>query len=167
MIELWVVGKPRPQGSFRAVMIGDRPQLIPDGSTESKREHKEWRAAVTAAAKQYLVDNPTEPLDEPLRVFITLWMPLPESDPYRVRHATTPDWDKLARSTCDSLTDSGLICNDSRIFDGRVTSYYARPDELTGARIRIWPCGAQEAEDREALKLAARQERSPQLALNI
>jgi Holliday junction resolvase RusA-like endonuclease len=165
VIELYVVGTPMPQGSHTAYIRGGKAIVVPAGSAATQAMFRTWRRQVKEAGEQWLVENPQPPIDEPVRCFITTYMPLPEGDPYRTRHATTPDWDKLARSICDSLTDSGILCNDSRIFHGSLLSLYARPDEHPGCRIRIWTAGEAEAEDRAALKLAAKRERSPQLSL--
>ena len=61
------------------------------------------------------------PLDGPLEVWLTFRFPMPASRSAVVKRTgwawkdKKPDLDKLARSTCDSLTSSGLIADDARI----------------------------------------------------
>ncbi len=157
-IELFVHGLPAPQGSHRAIL--DRrghPQITDGGTPKTRREHRQWRKAVTAAARAWREAQPEwEPLDEPLSLRVMFVLPLPETDPYRTRHAVSPDTDKLVRSVFDSLTDSGVIVDDSRFFAIHASALYARPGEAVGARLRITRFGAAERADRERLKEEAR-----------
>ena len=160
-IELWVHGLPAPQGSHKAVM--DRrghPKLVDGGTPKTRREHRQWRQAVTAEALKWLELRPGwEPLDEPLKIRLLFVMPAPATDKYRTRHAVSPDVDKLVRAVLDSLTVSGLILDDSRFFAVDAQSMYARRGEALGARLRITRHGWEEQADRERLKLEAREER--------
>lgn len=162
MIELFVHGLPAPQGSKRAIVINKRAVLIDGSSDVGKKALKEWRDAVKAAAEEHLYQNhPMDSLDEPLEIAFTFFLPLPEGDPFRTRHAVRPDWDKLSRSTCDALTDSKLIVDDARIYKATVKCYYARIGDSTGAIIRIWPRGAEELAEREELKQEAKNPSKP------
>jgi Holliday junction resolvase RusA-like endonuclease len=158
---MWVHGLPAPQGSHKAIL--DRrghPQIADGGTAKTRREHRQWRKAVTAEAKAWLELRPGwQPLDEPLKIRILFVMPAPATDKYRTRHAVSPDVDKLIRSVLDSLTDSQLIVDDSRFFAVDAQSMYARRGEALGARLRITRHGAEELADRERLKLEAREGR--------
>lgn len=150
-----VAGLPYPQGSKRIVTFGGVPRLINAGGSAAQKKHKAWRKAVHDSAIGAMVgyDHLTFPLDEPLEVTLTFWLP-PTGDKYRTRHATTPDIDKLARSTLDGLTTSGIIVDDSRVSVLAVSKMYG---EETGCRISIHPLGTDEQNDRERLKdIAAR-----------
>jgi Holliday junction resolvase RusA-like endonuclease len=147
-----VGGIPAPQGSMRAMLIKGKPVLVPGGSNANKKALKEWRGRIVYAVRDWLSHHHQEPLDEPLKIDLTFFMPMVESDRFRTRHATFPDKDKLTRAVFDALTDSGLVKDDSRFFDIHTRALYALPGNDTGCRITIWPCGWQEAADREVIK---------------
>lgn len=157
---MWVHGLPAPQGSHKAILVRGHATLVNGGTATSRREHRQWRQAVTDVARAWVDQQPGwEPLDEPLRLRVLFVLPSPASDRYRTRHAVSPDVDKLVRSVFDSLTDSTLILDDSRFFGVNATAMWARPDEALGARLRITRHGAEELADRERLKLEAREGR--------
>lgn len=116
-----VEGIPAPQGSKTAVTNGGRARVIEGGSKTGRKAHAEWREAVHRAAADAITGDIDAPLDGPLEVWVTFRFPMPTSRSAAVRNAgwgwraTKPDLDKLARSTCDSLTTSGLIADDARI----------------------------------------------------
>jgi Holliday junction resolvase RusA-like endonuclease len=151
VIRFEVFGVPAPQGSHTAVYSkkAQRAFVIPAGD---QKAHKAWRTAVKEAAEKWLEENPQPPLDEPLRIRIDFFLTLPAADKYRTRHAVSPDIDKLCRTTFDSLTDANLIVDDSRFYQVTLTKLYSRPNEVSGARITIEPCGEAESTDRERLK---------------
>lgn len=166
-IELHVVGRPTPQGSKTAIpgKDGGRPFLIPAGSTSHKRAALHWRKAVKAEAELWLLQNGSpEPLDEPLFVSITFLFERPSSDKYRTRHSTKPDVDKLVRSVLDSLTNSKIIRDDSRVSELSARKVYVYEDigapwDREGAVIEIHRLGEQECNDRERLKAHAKENR--------
>lgn len=104
-----VEGLPAPQGSKRHVGGG---RMV-----ESSRKVGPWRALVEVAARQAM----TEPFTGPVAVTLTFHMPMPKSRPAKIRRLGTiwssvrPDIDKLARSTLDALTASGIIDDDARV----------------------------------------------------
>lgn len=147
-----VLGVPAPQGSKQAFVIkGTNRAVMTEGSTSSEGHKRRvaWRNAVALAVPSGCF------YDEPVGVHIEFYMPLPKSDPYRSRHTTAPDIDKLVRSTLDGLTAGGLWRDDSLVCDLRAFKQYAR-GRPPGAAIRIVPLGENEAEDRERLKAEAR-----------
>ena len=159
-----VEGLPAPQGSKTAVMIGGKARLI-DGSTSKGRAgHKAWRSAVHEAAAKVAREAPECPLDEPVSVSVVFRLPLPDSDRHRTRHATTPDVDKLLRSTMDALVTAGVLHDDSRIYAIQGVKVYARRTPA-GATIDIGRHGDSERADRqrsvEAAALARKEARRP------
>ena len=133
-VEFEVVGSPAAQGSKRHVRNGVM--------VEMGKNHKPWRAAVAAAARDIAEhDDVPAPLDGPLQLIVAFRFPMPASRPKAARTAgsapktTAPDLDKLVRSVGDALTESGLIHDDARI-----CSVHASKLEVvgwTGAVIRI------------------------------
>ena len=112
-IVIKVYGLPGPQGSksFKG-MRGGHAVLI-----ESSKKVKPWREDVKAAAEAVRAGR--EPLDCPLRLTMVFTLPKPSSAPKT--RATwpmrTPDLSKLARSTEDALTDSGIWRDDARVVE--------------------------------------------------
>ena len=124
-----VHGIPAPQGSKRHIGNG---RMV-----ESSRKVGPWRALVEVAARQAM----TEPFTGPVAVTLTFHMPMPKSRPARVRAAGTawssvrPDIDKLARSTLDALTASGIIDDDARV--ARLHATKLESTTFSGAIITI------------------------------
>jgi Holliday junction resolvase RusA-like endonuclease len=154
VIEIRVFGLPASQGSFRCMKVGNgHCQLVKGGSDKQKLELEAWRNDVVAACMVWRSENrPFEPLDEPVEVEFKFFMPPVKSDPFRVRFATPSDWDKLSRATCDALVDGRLIKDDGRIFRAIVECWYAPPQGRTGAIVRLWGRGDDEAADQAELK---------------
>ena len=104
-----VEGLPAPQGSKRHIGNG----LM----VESSKKVAPWRALVELAARQAT----TQTFTGPVAVTLTFHMPMPKSRPAKIRRLGTvwssvrPDIDKLARSTLDALTNSGIIDDDARV----------------------------------------------------
>lgn len=133
-LSIIVYGIPGPQGSKRHVGGG---RMI-----ESSKKVAPWRELVHAAALQ--VRNGAAPLDAPLLVRMVFTMPKPASAPKRRKTwpMRTPDLSKLARSTEDALTTSGLWRDDARVVDyGRLAKVFPGEDpeslEAPGVRITI------------------------------
>jgi Holliday junction resolvase RusA-like endonuclease len=132
MIYMRVLGVPAPQGSKTLMPNG----AILEGKSKVGREkHKAWRSAVAEAA---LEARRATPLDGPLWLRIDLRMPRPKARKTARYCDRRPDVDKIIRTTCDALTDAGLITDDSRIVELHVLKLYADPsDPWTGADISI------------------------------
>lgn len=161
-ITFFVGGTPAPQGSKSAYVDKrtGRAVVVDGSSTSGKRAHRAWRKAVAEIAAEIAAEEPESPFDEPLSFAGVFIMESPKSDQYRTRHTTKPDIDKLMRSVFDSLTESGLIADDSRFFSIDVQALYARPGDSTGVYITIGRHGPSEAIDRALLKSEARQRRT-------
>ena len=119
-----VIGKPQGKGSWRSVRGG---RIIPVGGAKLKA----WEHAVRLAASR---NAPDEPLDCPVALHLTFWLPCPKKPRFN-RPAVKPDWDKLARSTCDAMT--GVIYkDDARIVRASVDLLYCST-EHAGVRIKV------------------------------
>lgn len=129
-----VVGLPAPQGSKTAVVTGGRARVIEAGGSTGRARHRNWRLTVAEAARDAWGDQP--PIDRACRVGIEFRMPRPKSAPKRALWADKrPDCDKLARACLDSLTEAGVLADDSRVVDLWVVKMLA--DGWTGARIDV------------------------------
>lgn len=122
-VSLTVYGMPGPQGSKRHVGGG---RMI-----ESSKKVKPWRMDVKAAAEMLMAQSGVTTFDGPLRVRMVFTLPKPASAPKRRRTwpDRKPDVSKLARSTEDALTDSGLWRDDARVVEyARLAKVYPNED---------------------------------------
>jgi len=120
-VEFFVEGTPRPQGSKRGFVRGGRVVLV-----ENSKYHKEWRKAVSEAAKEAMNPRSGEysipRLEGPLTMTLQFFFTRPKAhfrtgkysdelkDSSPDDHTQTPDLDKLIRSVDDSLT--GIVFED-------------------------------------------------------
>lgn len=157
MIELRVVGVPAPQGSKSAFVRGGKVVTL-EGKGAGRQRFTDWRQAVATAARDYVLEHPQEAISEAVEVSVAFLFPLPAGDPYRTRHTTRPDIDKLARAVLDALVAGGVLADDSRVFSLNVSKRYTH-GLPPGAVITLMPSGELEAADREELKRRAREQR--------
>jgi Holliday junction resolvase RusA-like endonuclease len=125
-VSLSVVGDPASQGSH-AIMQGRIVQV-------NSKKHKAWRNAITQEALATLPPD-WEPIDEPCELIVIFFMPKPASVK-RSLPSISPDLDKLIRAVGDSLTDSGVVTDDSRIVRISARKVYAQGIE-PGASIVV------------------------------
>ena len=114
-VSLSVVGDPASQGSH-AIMQGRIVQV-------NSKKHKAWRTAITQTALATLPAD-WQPIDEPCELIVNFYMPKPASVK-RSLPTVSPDLDKLIRAVGDSLTDSGVVLDDSRIVRISARKLYA------------------------------------------
>jgi Holliday junction resolvase RusA-like endonuclease len=130
-VTITVHGTPAPQGSKRAFMGRRKDGTTYQGVIESSHDRvKSWRQAVVDEARAWrdqLGGRP--PLDGPLEVAMTFWLPRPKGHYGTGRNARQlrptappypagkPDVGKLARATEDALT--GIVWHD----DAQVIRY--------------------------------------------
>jgi len=121
-----VTGDPASQGSH-AIMQGRIVQV-------NSSKHKAWRKAIALAATEALPSDWT-PIDDPCELVVNFYMPKPKSVT-RPLPSVSPDLDKLIRAVGDSLTDSGVVTDDSRIVRISARKLYAEGIE-PGATISV------------------------------
>lgn len=127
-LELFVAGRPAPQGSKRHIgggrLVESSTALAPWRTTVAWHAAQVWRAA---------------PLDGPLQVRAEFVLPRPKSLPKRLPtppHTKKPDVDKLIRAVMDALT--GVVWrDDSQVIDLHPTKRYAELDEQPGVHLRV------------------------------
>ena len=125
-VSLSVTGDPASQGSH-AIMQGRIVQV-------NSKKHKAWRNAITQTALATLPAD-WEPIDEPCELIVNFYLPKPASAT-RSLPTVSPDLDKLIRAVGDSLTDSGVVVDDSRIVRISARKLYAIGIE-PGATIEV------------------------------
>jgi Holliday junction resolvase RusA-like endonuclease len=125
-VSLSVTGDPASQGSH-AIMHGRIVQV-------NSSKHKAWRKAIVQEALATLPDN-WQPIDEPCELIVNFYLPKPKTVD-RQLPSVSPDLDKLIRAVGDSLTDSGVVVDDSRIVRISARKLYAEGIE-PGATIQV------------------------------
>jgi Holliday junction resolvase RusA-like endonuclease len=135
MILLQIYGQPAPQGSKKHVGNG---RMV-----EVSKKVGPWRAAIVAEVRRRELDS--ELINLPMAVEMVFFRNRPKFH-FNTRGdikpsapdfpATIPDLDKLVRSTCDGLTQSGVIHDDSRIVELTASKVWA-DDRGEGALIHI------------------------------
>jgi crossover junction endodeoxyribonuclease RusA len=122
-----VLGDPASQGSH-AIMQGRIVQV-------NSKKHKAWRKAITDTALAHLPLD-WEPIDDPCELLVHFYLPKPASVK-RSLPSVSPDLDKLIRAVGDSLTDAGVVKDDSRIVWIRASKSYASGSVEPGATIQV------------------------------
>jgi Holliday junction resolvase RusA-like endonuclease len=125
-VSLSVTGDPASQGSH-AIMHGRIVQV-------NSSKHKAWRKAIVQEAIATLPDD-WQPIDEPCELIVNFYLPKPKTVD-RQLPSVSPDLDKLIRAVGDSLTDSGVVTDDSRIVRISARKLYAEGIE-SGATISV------------------------------
>lgn len=142
VFEFRIVGHPAPQGSKTAgVNKRTGKAVMFDGKKGTGRDRfHAWRETVTTGARLALYDSGGVVFDGPIGVDLLFRMPRPQSrrKSSPIWHATSPDIDKLERSTLDGLgvkVGGGLIADDARIAELRARAIEV--DGWIGAHIRV------------------------------
>jgi Holliday junction resolvase RusA-like endonuclease len=125
-VSLSVTGDPASQGSH-AIMHGRIVQV-------NSAKHKAWRKAIVQEAIATLPDD-WQPIDEPCELIVNFYLPKPKTVD-RQLPSVSPDLDKLIRAVGDSLTDSGVVIDDSRIVRISARKLYAE-GIAPGATIQV------------------------------
>ncbi len=113
-------GTPRPQGSAKAFVRGNRAFITSDNPKLKPYRHTLTQVAMETASRDGL-STPLCARGVAVEVSIVWTLLKPKSKPRRVIHPTTkPDTDKLARAVLDSLT--GVAYED----DAQVVTIIAR-----------------------------------------
>ena len=142
-ITFFAAGEPKPQPRPRAFVrkFGNQFQArVYDASTAEG-----WKSAIAVAAKDFV---PMPPLQGPLRVDITFYMPRPKGH-FRSNgdlKPSAPKWhigrgdrDNLDKAVLDALTDIGVWDDDGQVCAGEISKPYCAPGQIPGAQIVITP----------------------------
>lgn len=108
-----VYGRPAPQGSKTAYVRGGRAVMV-----ESSKYLPEWRSAVMLAANVALNDSmDVTPFTGPVKLEVSFFIERPAKSKYADRPGGKPDLDHLVRAVGDSLTQAGVLLDDSLIVE--------------------------------------------------
>ena len=131
MFQLFVAGEPRPQGSKKAFNRGAHIVLV-----EANKDLPAWRDHMKKmfGLKMMELDNR---FDTAVSVSLTFWLTRPKT--VTRQYATkTYDIDKLTRAVLDSLTQGGVIQDDSNVVDLTARKTYADNHEA-GVLVTVTP----------------------------
>jgi Holliday junction resolvase RusA-like endonuclease len=110
MFELFIAGDPRPQGSKKAFNRGPHIVLV-----EANKDLPAWREHMKKILELKMMEFDNR-FDVAVSVSLTFWLRRPKT--VTRQYATqTYDIDKLTRACLDSLTQSGVIKDDSYVVD--------------------------------------------------
>src|SRR6516162_3761519 len=130
MIEVFIPGAPKPQGSKRHVGRGIM--------VESCKEVRPWRESIRA---RLITEDgkPVERFDSAVETKLEFVLPRPTSTPKKRTPPATkrPDLDKLTRAACDAIVSSGVIADDAAIVRAIASKRLAEIGETPGLRIRL------------------------------
>jgi Holliday junction resolvase RusA-like endonuclease len=131
-VDFTVYGKPQPQGSTRAFIPKGwkRPVITSDNANLKPWRQQLARTAIEEFAKQNL--GVCDPIARDIPVFVRMdfYIERPMSLSKKFQHATKrPDWDKLSRAVCDSLSGT-VITDDSQIVLAVVGKHYGTPERV-------------------------------------
>lgn len=120
-IEFVVYGIPRPKERARVVRTkGGRTVSF------TPQQTADWEASF---AGQALAHRPAVPLDGPISITATFYLPRPASRPKReTLPDRKPDWDNLAK--CVDALEGIMWTNDSRIVDADIHKRYGMPPRV-------------------------------------
>ncbi len=114
-----------------------RPRVftnIHSGRTMAWSPKSAWAQNVLIQAK---MKRPRWPLQGPLDLDLTFWLPRPKSRPNVVHCDRKPDFDNIAKSVCDALTRAGWWTDDSRIVRATVRKLYENGHHVPGVMIDV------------------------------
>lgn len=136
MLKFEVRGGAIPQGSKIRTKHGMR---------EAAAGLKAWRSSiVTAAQWAASLEAPPPsfrfpPMDGPLMITFTAFLPKPKGTRFRDYPAGPPDLDKLQRAVGDSLKIAGVITDDARIVQWIAGKRWAPVEPFIAVRIDTFP----------------------------
>lgn len=133
---LSVIGRPAPQGSKNAYVIGKRAVMV-----EASKHLPAWRSAVVGAVKQLF--NETQDVskfESAVKVRMTFFIERPKNPKHKDYPAGKPDLDHYIRAVGDALTIGGLIADDALIVKVQAEKVWCGVNTSVepGAKVEIW-----------------------------
>lgn len=129
MVEVFVPGVPVPQGSL-AQGQGGRMYW------SNSKTLRPWRKSMTSVIQAFMPRDLGDGYDDGVRVDLEFYHARPASVK-RKHKITAGDLDKLTRAALDSLTDSKIITDDSRVVELRCKKKYA-DEHPEGVIIKVY-----------------------------
>ncbi len=132
MIEFFVHGIPRPQGSKAGFIRNGRVVLV-----EASKQLPEWREQIVLAAKEAMMSTDEwYKSEKPVRVECVFFFPKPKTVKRKYPYVA-PDLDKLCRALLDALTVAGVYLDDAQVVDLIATKRYSDSSGVSVAVFEI------------------------------
>lgn len=128
MIQVFVPGKPIPQGSKNGFIRGGRVVLV-----EANKALPAWRKAVSEKLEAANVS--CEPMQGAVELRCYFLMPKAKSNKSEYPTVRNGDLDKLLRAIGDAATDAGVIEDDAQIC--KIVAYKLWADAESGVVIEL------------------------------
>jgi crossover junction endodeoxyribonuclease RusA len=138
LLDLFVPGKPAPQGSAKGFVNPKTGRAIIVKDNAAKQNT--WRGDIREQAMAAWQAAPPIPREQPVRLNLTFVMPRPASLPKRKATPPAvkrPDVDKLSRAVCDALTSAGIYTDDSQVVSLYACKRVAEIGEPSGCGITV------------------------------
>lgn len=131
LLDVWIPGRPRPQGSMKTFMAGGHAHARHSDPTLSHRAH-----VISTLAENW----GREPLTGAVAVDVVFTFARPKShygtgrnadvvkESAPDKHIQAPDSDKLARLVLDGLEMAGVVRNDAQVAPLTVDKLWGRDD---------------------------------------
>ena len=133
---LFVQGRPAPQGSKNAFVIGKRAVMV-----EASKHLPAWRNDIILAVRQMFNDTQdvTKFID-PVKLKVTFYIERPKQPKHKVYPGSKPDLDHYIRAVGDALSISGLIADDALIVKILAEKVWCGSETAVepGATIELW-----------------------------
>ena len=133
---LFVDGRPAPQGSKNAFVIGKRAVMV-----EASKHLPAWRNDIILAVKQLFNDTQdVSKFVDPVKLKVTFYLEKPPNTKYVNYPGGKPDLDHYIRSCGDALTIGGLVKDDSLIVKILAEKVWCGENTRAepGATIELW-----------------------------
>lgn len=133
---LFVSGRPAPQGSKNAFVIGGRAVMV-----EASKHLPAWRNDVVLAVKQLFYSSESvEKFVDPVKLRVTFYIDRPKQPKHKLWPGSKPDLDHYIRAVGDALTIGGLIADDALIVKIQAEKVWvgAATAPEPGATIELW-----------------------------
>ncbi len=133
---LYVQGRPAPQGSKNAYVIGKRAVMV-----EASKHLPAWRTAVVGMVSQLFNDTQNvAKFTQPVKLKVTFFIERPKNPKHKAFPGGKPDLDHYIRAVGDALTIGGLLADDALIVQIDAEKVWTGVDTAVepGAKIEIW-----------------------------
>lgn len=132
MVSFFVHGIPKTKGSSKSFPHPKTGKIIT--ANDCKRE-KAWAKDVAFQAKLHVLRSLTSPMDGPVYLELSFYLPKPKRPRHPVFPLTKPDLDKLTRSIKDALKKGGVYLDDSLVCVSTQRKFYALNPRDVGVSI--------------------------------
>lgn len=133
---LFVTGRPAPQGSKNAYVIGKRAVMV-----EASKHLPAWRNDIILQVKQLFNDTQdVSKFVDPVKLKVTFYIERPKQPKHKVYPGGKPDLDHYIRAVGDALTIGGLLADDALIVKILAEKVWCGENTAVepGAKVEIW-----------------------------